>query len=120
MFKKISTQVSNLAIQTIEYRDYLVVFIIYQETMTVLYTILMQILKKSCNLNKEKCRIVDEKENQTTNVDSENVAARADIGKDTLLQIAIFDPVSIGNTYTDIVLVKYFCFSTRIARKLLN
>ena len=45
MFKKISTQVSNLAIQTIEYRDYLVVFIIYQETMTVLYTILMQILK---------------------------------------------------------------------------
>ena len=45
MFKKISTQVSNLAIQTIEYRDYLVFFIIYQETMTVLYTILMQILK---------------------------------------------------------------------------
>ena len=45
MFKKISTQVSNLAIQTIEYRDYLVVFIIYQETMTVLYTILMQILQ---------------------------------------------------------------------------
>ena len=45
MFKKISTQVSNLAIQTIEYRDYLMFFIIYQETMTVLYTILMQILK---------------------------------------------------------------------------
>ena len=45
MFKKISTQVSNLAIQTIEYRDYLVVFIIYQETMTVLHTILMQILQ---------------------------------------------------------------------------
>ena len=45
MFKKISTQVSNLAIQTIEYRDYLMVFIIYQETMTVLYTILMQILQ---------------------------------------------------------------------------
>ena len=45
MFKKISTQVSNLAIQTIEYRDYLVFFIIYQETMTVLYTILMQILQ---------------------------------------------------------------------------
>ena len=53
-------------------------------------------------------------------MDSENVAARADIGKGTLLQIAIFDPVSIGNTYADIVLVKYFCFSTRIARKLLN
>ena len=45
MFKKISTQVSNLAIQTIEYRDYLMFFIIYQETMTVLYTILMQILQ---------------------------------------------------------------------------
>ena len=53
-------------------------------------------------------------------MDSENVAARADIGKGALLQIAIFDPVSIGNTYTDIVLVKCFCFSTRIARKLLN
>ena len=45
MFKKISTQVSNLAIQTIEYRDYFMFFIIYQETMTVLYTILMQILQ---------------------------------------------------------------------------
>ena len=35
----------------------------------------------SCNLKKEKCGIVDEKEKETINVNSENAAARADTGK---------------------------------------
>ena len=34
--------------------------------------------------------------------------------------MAIFDPVSIGNTYTDTVLLKCFCFSSYIAMELPN
>ena len=40
-------------------------------------------------------------------MDSENAAARANNGKYKIRAMAIFDPVSVDNTYTDIVLLKY-------------
>ena len=54
MFKKISTLSFNLAVQTVEYRDYFMFFVIYQETITVLYTILMQILQIITVTSKKK------------------------------------------------------------------
>ena len=46
----------------------------------------------SCSLKKERCGIVDEKEKQTKNVNSENVAARADIGKGNVIANDHFRP----------------------------
>ena len=40
--------------------------------------------------------------------------------KVTLLQMTIFDLASIGKTYTDVLLLKCFCFSSHITRKLLK
>ena len=54
MFKKNSTLSFNLAIQTVEYRDYFMFFVIYQETITVLYTILMPILQIITVTSKKK------------------------------------------------------------------
>ena len=54
MFKKISTLSFNLAVQTVEYRDYFMFFVIYQETITVLYTILMPILQIITVTSKKK------------------------------------------------------------------
>ena len=39
----------------------------------------------SCSFKKERCRIVDEKRKQIINVNPENVAARADIGKGNVI-----------------------------------
>ena len=44
------------------------------------------------------------KKKKTINMDSENAAARANNGKYKISAMAIFDPVSVYNTYTDIVL----------------
>ena len=43
-----------------------------------------------CNFKKEKCGIVDEKEKQTINVNSKNVAARDDIGKGNVIANGYF------------------------------
>ena len=54
-------------------------------------------------------------------MNSEKVAARTDIRKGNVIANEIVDPVSIDNTYIDaVVLLKYFCFSSHIARKLLE
>ena len=47
------------------------------------------------------------KKKKTINMDSQNAAARANNGKYKISAMAIFDPVSVDNTYTDIVLLKY-------------
>lgn len=74
--------------------------------MTVFYTILTQtLLIISATLKRNKGG-KDEKK-QTINMDSENAAARANNGKYKISAMAIFDPVSVDNTYTDIVLLKY-------------
>lgn len=74
--------------------------------MTVFYTILTQtLLIISATLKRNKGG-KDEKK-KTINMDSENAAARANNGKYKIRAMAIFDPVSVDNTYTDIVLLKY-------------
>ena len=74
--------------------------------MTVFYTTLTQtLLIISATLKRNKGG-KDEKK-QTINMDSENAAARANNGKYKISAMVIFDPVSVDNTYTDIVLLKY-------------
>ena len=74
--------------------------------MTVFYTTLTQtLLIISATLKRNKGG-KDEKK-KTINMDSENAAARANNGKYKISAMVIFDPVSVDNTYTDIVLLKY-------------
>ena len=55
---------------------------------------------------KVKHEIVDEKEKQTMNVNSENVTARVGIGKGNVIANKHFRPC-IGNTNTDVVSLKH-------------